>query len=66
MSKGSRRRPGNQKAYAEGHSKVLGWNEEDDKAAQALEALERLETKRKQRSPDHLEMLIDRLEMGRD
>lgn len=66
MSKGSRRRPGNQKAYAEAYSKVLGWNDEDDKAAQALEALGRLETKRKRRAPDHLEMLIDRLEMGRD
>ena len=66
MSKGSRRRPGNQKAYAEAFDRILGWNEEDEKAAQALEALERLETKRKRQAPDHLEMLIDRLEMGRD
>lgn len=66
MSKGSRRRPGNQKAYAEAYSKVLGWGQQDDETQEALEALDRLEAKRKRRAPDHLEMLIDRLEQGRN
>jgi len=60
MGKGSKRRPENQKAYRDAYSKVLGWDDHP------LGALSRLEAKRKRRDPDHLEMLIDRLDMKDD
>lgn len=60
MGKGSKRRPENQKAYRDAYSKVLGWDDHP------LGALSRLESKRKRRDPDHLEMLIDRLDASED
>ena len=60
MGKGSKRRPENQKAYRDAYAKVLGWDEHP------LGASGRLEAKRKRQSSDHLEMLIDRLEAGKD